>query len=362
MKQIVDQAVLLLYCMASLLYTPPDTAFVVALLITLIYVSISNIEYFHGLHQGFAVFFLIAAYFCPQCLLFTPAVFYSILKNRCYIPGAVIAGMSLWFYKDTGICFLIHIGIGVAFSALLWERTSSYESLSDLFKKTRDDSTELTLLLKEKNQTLLENQDYEVYTATLKERNRIAREIHDHVGHMLSRAILMVGAMKAVNQEETMEEPLKALEDTLNTAMTNIRESVHDLHDDSVNLKEVLEGIVKEYGFCPVELRYDMGEQISREVKYSFIAIIKEALHNVAKHSNATEVQVTVREHPALYQLVIEDNGSAGEERSMIENGAQGMGIQNMRDRIYALGGTMQVDCGKGFRVFITVPRKENAV
>jgi signal transduction histidine kinase len=43
----------------------------------------------------------------------------------------------------------------------------------------------------------MEKQDYEIYLATLRERNRIAREIHDNVGHMLSRSILQIGALKA---------------------------------------------------------------------------------------------------------------------------------------------------------------------
>ena len=50
--------------------------------------------------------------------------------------------------------------------------------------KLRDDSTEKNLLLEEKNHMLVEKQNYEIYTATLKERNRIAREIHDNVGHL----------------------------------------------------------------------------------------------------------------------------------------------------------------------------------
>ena len=51
----------------------------------------------------------------------------------------------------------------------------------------------------------MEKQDTEIYLATLKERNRIAREIHDNVGHMLSRSILMVGALKTVNQAENLK-------------------------------------------------------------------------------------------------------------------------------------------------------------
>ena len=41
--------------------------------------------------------------------------------------------------------------------------------------------------------------------------------------------------------------------------MTSVRESVHDLHDDSVNLREVTEELVGEFTFCPVDLSYDMG-------------------------------------------------------------------------------------------------------
>lgn len=247
-------------------------------------------------------------------------------------------------------------------AVLFQRRTIELERLEAEYKKTRDDSKELTLMLEQKNRNLLEKQDAEVYMATLKERNRIAREIHDNVGHMLSRSILMVGALKAVNQNEQLELPLEQLDQTLNDAMTNVRESVHDLHDESVNLKEVLESLTEEFTFCPVQLEYDMGYDLPKEIKYSFIAIVKEALNNVMRHSNATKVHVLVREHPWLYQLIIEDNGNVGAAgsgmRNMKEAESGGIGIQNMRERVQMLGGTMQVKQKDGFRIFITVPKK----
>ena len=363
MKQIMDQSVLILYCLTALLFVPADTAFVIGFLTALIYVSVSNVGYFKRYNLIFTVFFLISAYICPQCLIFTPAVLYEILENKCYHLSAVLAVLCIFFYGDDRFPFLIHTAAGTLISALLWYRTSRYEALFYLFKKTRDDSTEKNLLLEEKNQTLIEKQDYEVYTATLKERNRIAREIHDHVGHMLSRAILMVGAMKTVNKEAAVKEALNSLEDTLNTAMTNVRESVHDLHDDSVDLKDVLEGVAGEYRFCPVQLKYDMGYRVPREIKYGFIAIVKEALNNVEKHSDATGVFIMVREHPALYQLMIEDNGSKKNRENMerMEEAPRGIGIGNMKDRVRALGGRIQIERKKGFRIFITVPKKEEA-
>ena len=62
----------------------------------------------------------------------------------------------------------------------------------------------------------------DIHAATLKERNRIAREIHDHVGHMLSRSILQLGAILAINKDEKLDIPLRGLKDSLDTAMNNI--------------------------------------------------------------------------------------------------------------------------------------------
>ena len=213
---------------------------------------------------------------------------------------------------------------------------------------------------------IFEKQDYEIYTATLQERNRIAREIHDNVGHLLSRSILMVGAIKIVNEDEKLSPSIEQLEESLNTAMTSVRESVHDLHDDSVNLKEVTEELVGEFTFCPVDLSYDMGYDVPREIKYGFIAIVKEALHNIVRHSDASKVKIVMREHPALYQLIVEDNGTvkepiqSGEVKTVSREfqSGQGMGIRNMSDRVRMLGGMMQIVRKEGFRIFITIPKE----
>ena len=92
--------------------------------------------------------------------------------------------------------------------------------------------------------------------------------------------------MKIVNEDEKLSSSIEQLEESLNTAMTSVRESVHDLHDDSVNLREVTEELVGEFTFCPVDLSYDMGYDVPREIKYGFIAIVKEALHNIVRHSD----------------------------------------------------------------------------
>ena len=180
------------------------------------------------------------------------------------------------------------------------------------------------------------NQDYEIYLATLKERNRIAREIHDNVGHMLTRSILQLGALSVINKDETVGEAINDLSGTLNTAMTSIRSSVHDLHDDSIALKPAVEDCIR-----PLKDRFTV----------SGIGAIRK---DEDQHSDGDSIKIIIREHPALYQLSIADNGSCPEKID-----ESGMGLANMRERAASLNGNINITSGsKGFRIFLSVPKQ----
>ena len=318
---------------------------------------------------GSYVIFGFSSLWIPDLLLFFPLLLYQTLSAGLF-PLAVVE-FPFWgllafrFHKFPE--FLCLAGIfGFILAFFLWSHTRQYELLARNFRQSRDDSEEHALLLSEKNKALLEKQDYEIYAATLRERNRIAREIHDNVGHVLSRSILMTAACKTINKDESLDPLLGNLEESLNGAMNSIRSSVHDLHDDAVNLEDAIKGLVKDFSFCPVTLTYDMSRQVPREVKYSLISITKEGLSNVMRHSNADSVNILLREHPALYQLCIEDNGTLGSKIPDIQTDADsnkmetvsgGMGLSNIRDRVKALGGTVQITQEKGFRIFVTIPK-----
>ena len=355
MKSILDRCVLLFYCFGSVFFAEITTGFLIAFLSASIYSFLHYYMNRREYRRVLSLLYLTLSLLIPEAALFVPAVLYGFLEDgykEIWAFSGVLCLFRFWGAPLETICFII---TGAILSLLLSSRTRSYKTLEQKFKQTRDDSVERNLLLKEKNQALLEKQDYEIYTATLKERNRIAREIHDNVGHMLTRSILLTGAVKTLSQDAALAPSLEQLETTLNTAMTNIRNSVHDLHDESVGLKEALESLADSFSFCPVFLEYDVGYEVPKAVKYCLIAVAKEALNNVMRHSNANEVRITLREHPALYQLMIEDNGTkknAGTEH--------GLGLQNMRDRVAALKGVIQIDAKKGFRIFITIPKRED--
>lgn len=389
MRYFTDSAILLLYSMLAFFYVPADQALVFSLLFTVIlgcvtylcraseteswsHNSLPVLKRFDNrilVLTGSYVIFGFSSLWIPDLLLFFPLLLYQTLSAGLF-PLAVVE-FPFWgllafrFHKFPE--FLCLAGIfGFILAFFLWSHTRQYEILTRNFRQSRDDSEEHALLLSEKNKALLEKQDYEIYAATLRERNRIAREIHDNVGHVLSRSILMTAACKTINKNEALDPLLGNLEESLNGAMNSIRSSVHDLHDDAVNLEDAIKGLVKDFSFCPVTLTYDMSRQVPREVKYSLISITKEGLSNVMRHSNANSVNILLREHPALYQLCIEDNGTLGSKIPDIQTDADsnkmetvsgGMGLSNIRDRVKALGGTVQITQEKGFRIFVTIPK-----
>lgn len=389
MRYFTDSAILLLYSMLAFFYVPADQTLVFSFLFTVIlgcvtylcrafeteswpHNSLPVIKRFGNIiliPAGIYVIFGFCSLWIPDLLLFFPLLLYQTLSAGLFLLAVV--ELPFWgllafqFHKFPAVlCLLEMFGFILAF--FLWFHTRQYEILARDFRQSRDDSEEHAILLSEKNKALLEKQDYEIYAATLSERNRIAREIHDNVGHVLSRSILMTAACKTINKDEALAPLLGNLEESLNGAMNSIRSSVHDLHDDAVNLEDAIKELVKDFTFCPVTLTYDMSRQVPREVKYSLINITKEGLSNVMRHSNADSLNILLREHPALYQLCIEDNGTLGNEilnvqaemdSNKMENVSDGMGLSNIRDRVKALGGTVQITQEKGFRIFVTIPK-----
>ena len=240
---------------------------------------------------------------------------------------------------------------GAAVAVLLYFLVSSVEEATEEFHRLRDELAEKNEMLVSQNLRLTEAQNNEVHLATLKERNRIAREIHDNVGHMLTRSLLQSGALIVANKDENLQEPLEGLRDTLDQAMTSIRESVHDLHDESIDLQAVILDNLKtaEHRFA-TELRYDVKSTMPVSVKICFAGVVKESVSNAVRHSKGDRITVTVSESNDAYELEIRDNGRPGEIRET------GIGLMNMRERVDGVHGSITFSTEDGFTVCVHVP------
>jgi len=124
-----------------------------------------------------------------------------------------------------------------ALAALLALRTVQEEAARRSLHAVRDDLREKVLTLQDTNAQLLQAQDYELRAAALAERTRIAREIHDGVGHLLTRLLLQVKALQIVHREEPdVVADLTTLDGGLDEALDSMRRSVHALSDEGEEL------------------------------------------------------------------------------------------------------------------------------
>ncbi len=355
--QLWDKLILILLCFGSSFFTPLDVTFIASFLITL---SLTAIIYaFPHTRYPFVILFVYGLCILPfgWLFFFLPVLAYDMSKYKCY-SGMVFSIIGILIHLSSYPSSLnYYIITGCLISFVLQYKSTTLEKLQNEFRTLQDDSTERTILMHQKNAALIEAQNYEILNATLEERHRIAREIHDNVGHLLSRSILMTGALKMTTNNTTLSNPIAQLETTLSSAMNNIRSSVHDLHDDSINLQVTLETLCKDFLTAHCSLDYELSFIVPRDIKYCLIAIVKEALNNITKHSNATEVSIFTKEHPTIYQLSIHDNGSI--KNVPPTDSDTGIGLLNMKERVRALNGTINFSWNDGFQIFISIPKKE---
>lgn len=356
MHGIIDRILIFSCCFTLLVSYSTDTTTVLALLTAI------TINALNGLYKSSTLLYISTLLYVATSFIwisfafFLPLVFYD---------GMIFSEerqRNIWVIAPISILFLVSIKLPpnarslvillLIVSWILGRRTFGLLLAQSETKKLRDDDWEMAMLLQEKNRGLMEKQDYGVHMAKLNERSRIAREIHDHVGHLLSRSILQIGALLVQEEKEETKVGLAAVRDTLSQAMDRIRLSVHGLYEESSDLKTQVATLVKDFSFCPIRLDYKLEETPSKDMENCFIAVIKEGLSNITRHSNATQVTLILLEHPALFQLILQDNGTKFEETPK-----KGLGLRSMADRVEALGGRLTIEHSGGFRLFISIPK-----
>lgn len=356
MNSIVDRVILLLFAtLCSLLHHDP-ILIILPLLITITITSINEFFTKEKLALAFVCGYLFLCLLNPAFLLFLPVLLYDVFMTKYQYIGFVGLVPLFIFLEEYALSETIIWLCIVAVAFWLRRKTVQYMNLHQQYISQRDSLTELSLTLKNKIAELTQKQDDDVMLATLNERNRIARDIHDNVGHLLTSSILQLGALISVTHDESMKESLAVLKNTLSKGMDSIRSSVHNLQDDSVDLYAQINHIVKEFTFCKSDLIYDMSDNIPIQIRYAIIAIAKEAFANIIKHSNATQVTVSLYEHPKLYQLIILDNGT-----KISPINTNGIGLENMKQRVAALNGIIHISNTNGFRIFVSFPKETSA-
>ena len=341
-------------CLLSLAFYEGGSYFVLAFFLSLA-LSFST-EFLQDARRALLplLLFGVVCFFLRDLICFAPLSCFVAIRKHAPLPLLlpVIAAFTTGLPLPLCLYLLIVSLLSGSLSWMMEQRAAAEARLVAL----HDERTTEEIRSQKERQALKEKQDAELVSTRLAERNRIAREIHDSVGHLLSRAILLNGAIRTINHDEALTAPLAQLEDTLTEAMSGIRSSVHDLHDDALDLEEEAQALAEEYVFCPVSLQYRMGPSLPREVRFAFLQVMKEALANVARHSDATQVEIAMIEHPALYRMTVADNGTGA---ALPGETSGGIGLQNMTERVRALNGTIHFTAENGFHIFLTIPKEQ---
>jgi signal transduction histidine kinase len=208
------------------------------------------------------------------------------------------------------------------------------------------EATEMT----ERTARLEREREERAAAAVAEERARIARELHDMIGHAISVITVQAGAARTVlaSSPEDAREPLEAIERTGREAMDEMRRLIGVLREMGEpgiapqpglgQLDRLAESVTA--SGLDVELREegDAGAPLPAAVELAAYRIVQEALTNSMKHGDGGRAQVTVRRSPATLTLEIEsDRGTGGDG-----NGA-GHGLVGMRERVDGLGGELRV-------------------
>ncbi len=373
MNRLFDKSIVLACCIAAALGLAVDARLVAAFCLGVIATSLAELAQGERASEAASYAYIIAAVFVPPFVPFAPLALYDIARRvrreRVWVALGIGVAFVFALVADlrggvlTTRTLLLTAILSIA-ATLLSLRTAQLEREQKRMRRTRDKLQERALALEARNRDLADRQDYEIELATLAERARIAREIHDNVGHQLTRASLQAEALRVVHADEPgVAVDFADVKRTVDEALQLVRASVHELNDNAVDLSVQLERIVegaRSDGGPQIELEV-LAEHAPANVANCFAAVLREALSNTMRHACAQTVTVRCMEHPSFYQLIVTDDGVGGTQTGG-RGVAEGMGLGSMRERVEALGGTFTAGPRAGvggWRVFATVPKQQ---
>ena len=224
-----------------------------------------------------------------------------------------------------------------------------------------EDEQRLFIALAQRAAMAIENaQLYEQaqFAATLEERQRLARELHDAVTQTLFSSSLIAEVLPRI-WERNPEEGHRRLEELrqltrgalaeMRTLLLELRPAAlveAELGDLLRQLSEAFTGRSR----LPVKLDIEGNVQIPPDVKVGLYRIAQEALNNIAKHASASQATLTLRCQPTAIELTVEDNGS-GFDMSEISSEHLGLKIMNERSREIGVDLIVESQIGVGTKI-----------
>jgi signal transduction histidine kinase len=274
----------------------------------------------------------------------------TILLSKPITPLLSRVAVTDWRLSNILLFTLTLIFALLLINALLAERQSR-EKLEIVYQELEQTNRQL-------RQYALRIEDQ----ATLQERNRIAREIHDGLGHTLAAQTIQINNALLYWQSNDQKSLtfLKQAKQLGADAMLEIRRSISVLRSNPLqgqSLQAAINKLVADFGQTTgieVSCNFYLPLSLPSEVKTTLYRILQESLTNISKHAEAKTVIVELQQQTGQIHLSIEDNGTGFDPTQ----NTTGFGLQGMRERAAALGGKFYLhsQTGKGCQITVDLP------
>lgn len=200
-----------------------------------------------------------------------------------------------------------------------------------------------------------------------RERQRIAKDLHDEVGAMLSVIKMSLQQVERKAEQEKAKELTQETKEMVTETIDNVRRISKDLMPVALlklGLPTALEDLFKKLEHLEgMKVTFSV-EGTPRELPpataLGLYRVIQEALNNCLKHAEATEINCVLRFQPAGLSLTFEDNGKGFDLEGLLKSkdSTRGLGVKNIESRVNMLGGKLQHTSspGKGTKIYIELP------
>ena len=301
------------------------------------------------LYSGNYIWEMLYVFLAPLTL----ELFYFVKKENYFLP-LLICLILLFLVRSS---YFSSILLSFMFCLILYycalyyiAKVNKYTSLNDELRSINE-----KVLKKISNQEDYENQV--VYLTKLEERNKIAQEIHDKIGHTISGSIMQLEAASLLlnkdpeKTEKMMRSSIENLREGLEGIRKTLRRTKPEREQLGINrIKYITDSFMRSTGIN-VSLNYKGNmDDINFFYWKSINESIKECLTNSSKYSKCRNIKVNIEVLNKFIKAEVKDDGIGQ------ENIKKGMGIKGIEERIEELDGKVIVDGSEGFSVILLIP------
>jgi signal transduction histidine kinase len=212
--------------------------------------------------------------------------------------------------------------------------------------------------LKDANEMLRQYAEQVEELATVKERNRLAREIHDSLGHYLTVVVVQIEAAIAVKDRDQSLDVLRKAQGLAQKGLADVRRSVAALRSSPAEASSLVDSIKTLIEECRVAgLSADFQvvgspRNLSPSAELALYRAAQEALTNVRKHSQALAATIMLTYSSDVVWLKVHDDGMGATELT------KGFGLVGMHERVQSLGGKVKINtaANQGFTLEVRLP------